>query len=334
MNPYPDRIAELHNWLEARYGQRDRQATEVLLSQLLSRDVSRTRSPWIVLETDYPNRDTADAWFSFGGEYKPQPRSLATARVCRAQRCEAILLNWLAERRTGTPALFVEAEWRRLPASGHGAKLMMVTHSYGALLAQCIRLRCAHPKGDHAVRMEREQDAQELARLTRRVLYNDYRNDTAALAATMQNPAPGSLFYWCELVQKAAPLQGDWETLTGGLATIARNIALLYNDGRKPDWRAAERTMRDTIPYAVEWLLGQTSLDRKRGIQAFRLFRESGYGLDAPLTREIRRLNRDGVLLARRNMQATDSYRYHPWKYRLGSKDWHDLVDRTKEILV
>jgi len=332
VNPYPARIDELHEWLTARYGQRDRQATEILLAQMLDQTVSRRRAPWIIIETDYPSRDTSDAWFSFGGEARPEPRSLAVPRTLRAQKCETILQEWLAD--SGKPCLFVEAEWRRLPTAGCGAKLLMTTHSYGTVLSACVRVRVEHPRGSHAARSEQDADAAELARLTRRVLDNDHRVNLGAAIADYSASTPESLFYWSELVQRVAPIQTDWEALTGSLVTIARNIGLLYGDGRGPDWRAAERTMRDTIPYTVEWLLGQTSLDKKRGIKAYRLFRESGYGVDGPLVKEIRRLHHTGVLVAQRGMAQTDSFRYYPWKYRMASADWHALVDRTKEILV
>jgi hypothetical protein len=35
VNPYPERIDELHEFLATRYGQRDRQATEILLACIM-----------------------------------------------------------------------------------------------------------------------------------------------------------------------------------------------------------------------------------------------------------------------------------------------------------
>ena len=329
MNPYLERLSDLHQWLECRYGQRDRQATEVLLGALLPREILKAKSPWMVLETDYPSRDTLDGWFSLGGEFRPQPHSLAFARIQRATRCEGILQDWWKDRQAGRPGLFIEAEWRRLPGSGKGATLLMQTHSYGALLATCLRLRVAYPKGDHAARMQKQEDDAELARLTRRVLDCSHRT-----TVERKSNLPSGFLYWCEMLQKVAPLQTDWESLTGGLATIARSIALLYNDGRPPDWQAAERVMRDCVPWVNEWILGQTALDRGRGIKAYQMFVQSGHTLDKPLVAEIRRLSREGVLLARQSYRSADHYRYHPWRYRLASQDWRTLVNREERILV
>jgi hypothetical protein len=332
MNPYPQRIEELHQCLESRYGQRDRQATEILLIAMLDPAITRTRRPWIMIETDWPRREFHDAWFAFGAVGDAIiPKSLALARIARAQAGEAIMQEWLAGRRAGTPGIFVEAEWRRLPRSGgsHGGNLWRITHSYAVLLAQCVRLRVAHPRSNIATRFDTDADGAELCRLTRRVLDNEFRRTAAPKA----DPLPPSFLYWCELLQKVAPCQTDWESLTGGLASAARGIATLYCDGRSADWRAAERIMRDTIGYETSVILSQAGMGRSEGRKAFEVFCRQHDSTYDTTVEEIRRLNREGVILARKNYGLRDGYRYHPWRYLLGAPEWRELIDRGKEIL-
>jgi hypothetical protein len=333
MNPYPDRLDELHRWLESQYGHKDIQATEILLASQLGTAITHMKHPWIIIETDYPNRDTSDGWFAFGGE--AQVKSLSVPRVQKSRFCEDIVQEWIAERSKGEPQLFIDAEWRRLPTSGRGATLMMMTHSYSILLSMCIRLRVAHPRGDHAVRFDSEADKAELARLTRRVLDNAHRGKVKPIPAI-----PASFLYWCELLQRLAPLQADWETLTGSIAAVARNIALLYNDDRVPDWRAAERVMRDSIPSLTAWLIEHVAAVERDGANAFQLFKQSGQRIREPVVDEIRRLHHAGVFYTRSVNFYEGNSRNNPRlmiRYRLAkgeSHDWTSLLDRQKEILI
>jgi hypothetical protein len=338
VNPYPARIEELHACLESRYGQRDRQATEILLASQLDSSISLMRPPWIIIETDYPQRETADGWFSFGGETFSPVRSLSIPRVAKSRDCEMTLQDWLAEWPAKHPQLFVDAEWRRMPTSGRGASLMMVTHSYAVLLSMCVRMRVVHPRGDHAVRLDQETDSAELARLTRRVLDNAHRGRLKPSPAI-----PGSFLFWCELLQRIAPMQSNWEALTGAIASTARNIALLYNDGRAADWRAAERVLRDCVPYLTGWLLEHTaSTGTLSNVRALQVFRKASLQIDRPLVGELARLCRVGVLkpLGARELSSTkeigpnDKRKHMPWRYQMRASDFRLLLDREKEILV
>jgi hypothetical protein len=177
--------------------------------------------------------------------------------------------------------------------------------------------------------MDQEKDKAELARLTRRVLDNAHR--------TKSKPSPrvpASFLYWCELLQRIAPMQSDWETLTGSIAAIARGIAALYNDGRDPDWRAAERVMRDCVPYVTAWLLERASSNRVPNVQELKMYGLAGYTIDRPMITEIARLTREGVLHSKRKAAVYDSKKHRPWKYTLGAGDWMELLDRGKEILI
>jgi len=345
MNPYPDRLNDLHAFLESTFGHKDRQSTDVLLTALLPESVTGYRRPWIIIETDWPSRDCSSAWFSFGltGDHTIDTnhngfmvRSLSVPRVQRSQLCEEILQDWLSLRRTSAPGLFVDAEWRRMPTSGRGAVLLMATHSYCVLLTQCIRLRIAHPRGGFGTmpRDEQTKATTELARLARRVLDCSHRPLSRPLPDRRQ---PASLFYWCELLQRLAPLQTDWETLTGSLTAIATGVGALY--GRETvsfDGEVASRLMRDCVPYATRWILESSGLERSKGIKAFQLFKQSGQVADRAIVAEIRRLAREGVLVTRQNykaMAANDPYGYHPWRYRFGDEDYRKLLDRSERIL-
>jgi len=332
MNPYPARLAELHEFLRARYGVNDAQAVDIVLTAM------RRGGPSIIIETDYPSRDCRPAWFNFGNADEIA-RSLSVPRIQRTQICEEILQSWIDETKTENAiGIFVDSEWRRLPRvdapvvwSKVGWRALM-THTYAVLLSRCVRLRTSWPRTDRATRSQDtiEADARELARLTARVLDNDHRiNRTIGPDAP-----PPSLFYWCELLQRIAPMQQDWDRLIHNLVAIGRGIASLYNDGRNADWFAVERVMRDTVPYCTSWILSQCDIGRSKGIKAYQAFRQSGSEFDRLMTNEIRRLAVEQVVEARRNYGPRDSYTYHPWRYRVAHHDYLTLIDREARILV
>jgi hypothetical protein len=338
MNPYPDRIAQLHGHLAARRSQRDTQATEILLAALLPQSLTRMRRPWLVLETDYLSRDTSDAWFSLGMPQTVQARSLAIPRVMRRDPGHEYIESILQERSRVVPGVFTDAEWRALQYA-HGGWTKEPRANYHILMSMCVRLRVAHPKGDAGVQVEREADRLELARLTRRVLDSSHRTPRASTALAVSaeggvraRDVPKSLFYWCELLQKVSPAQQDWESLTGSLAAIARGIALLYNDGRPPAWDASERVLRDSVPYATGWLMAEAAKAPAVGRTTY--IKSGGDMMSHRRTvLELRRLHREGVLLKRQGHKGVVGT-VEPWKYRLGAADWHTLLDRDTRILL
>lgn len=338
MNPYPERIDDLHNWLRNRYGVTDTQAVDVLLASRLPREITLASPPWIMLETDYPSREFSSAWFAFGGAV--DPRAMAQVRVERSRVSDLMLREWLATRANNSPLLVVESEWRKLPGElrGRGTR---IERSYRSLQAYVIRLRTAYPKSDFALRMNRDADRIELERLARRVLDCSHRSPPAAsMLAAWERSVPASLLYWCELLQKVNPFLCDWESLTGSLAAVARGVALLYGGERDPDWLAVDRLLRDNIHDMTAWIMREADSKIAVGRKAYDLFRASGRASDEPLVAEVRRLNREGVLLARQGrerMPHKDSYglvgKFHPWRYRLASGEWREMLDRDKEIL-
>jgi len=326
VNPYPDRIEELHQWLEHKYSHRDRQATEILLTAMLPESQLGSRRPWFIIETDYPNRDTRAAWFSFGGAL--DAKSLSDARIMHWRMCDGLCAQWLDNRSAGLPGVFVEAEWRKLISQIHiGRYRWHLRRNYVAMMYTCLRLRVAHPRGMQALLPDRAGDHSELARLTRRVLDPDYRpNYTGSFC-----PPPGPFLFWCELLQKLSPHFADWETLTGSLAAVARGVSVLYADGRPPDWMATDRVMRDSINHVTTWIMQQSALLRSKGMKAHTLFDRSGHTLDQHYIEEIRRLKREEILLVRERYKGPT---HLPWRHRLGAKEWHEIIDREKPILV
>ena len=341
INPYPARIEELHEHLEAYWGQMDRQATEILLASLIS---EARRKPFIILETDYPNRDTADAWFSFGGVQ--EVKSMAAPRVVRARLQGNMLKEWL----NGDRLVAVDAEWRR-PPKNNQVNMLGPNKLYRTLLARCVKLRVTHPK--RVIGAPAESMKQELARLTRRVIDGEFRPraslaspSTLAPLATLGSAYP----YWCELLQKVAPWQTDWETLTGTVADLATGVCRLYNppiEAKSNEVRrSAERVMRDSISQTTAWILEQTSVGRLEGMKAFHRFLQGGVkDLEKAVKVEIGRLNEEAVIVVRANWTTRSGaerssakldkrYKYQPWRYRLNGQDWHDLIDREKAILI
>ena len=343
MNPYPDRIAELHSHLAGVWSQRDTQATEILLAALLPASLTRMRRPWLIVETDYLSRDTSNTWFSFGMPEYVHARSLAVPRSVRARDCRQWSDNVLAEDPFDQPGVFVDAEWRVLP---NKYKCVTAIASYYALLARCVHLRVAQPRSDIGVRTmnARESDRLELARLSRRVLDSQHRQHRSPVAHSTPSgvllasqsqgvtAAPQSLYYWSELAQKLAPVQHDWECLTGSVAAVAHGITTLYNDNRAPDWSAAERVLRDTIPYATTRLI----LEASHGPVAARMAHiQSGgvIGSGERVTVELKRLEREGVLTKRRGHHKVLAGAVAE-RYKVAHADWVTLLDRNERILV
>jgi len=323
MNVYPDRIEELHDWLARRYGHKDKQATEILLASMLPESLLGRVRPWIILETDYPSRSFADAWFAFGDIQANVVRSLSTCRVVHARQRFDMLQAWIGCKAAGQAGLLVEPEWRTLPYAGPGNRMLTDISSYKVLLSSCVRLRVQHPKGHHNLEpMDvREADRRELARLAGRVMDSQMRASHASVLASARQQAkpPDSLAYWCELAQVIAPMQTDWEALTSGLIAIAEGISVLYNDGRPGDWAASERVLRDCIPYFTETLLWNVIGQKVGMLASTRAL--SAAGVDRHVrtnSREIKRLKGLGVL---RQVAS-------------GEAAWISLLDRQKRILV
>ncbi len=328
MNPYPDRLEELHDWLERKYGQRDRQATEIILAALLPPDVTGMPRPWIIIETDWMRRETEEAWFSFGGVCAP--KSMTEPRLLRREPQERMLQDWISTKRSGAAGVHVEAEWRRLPMAGRGASEMMIT-SYAVFNALNVRLRVEHPRGGQALQYNREADRIELGRLAKRVLNSEFRTHRNAPQFASVRP-PEGLYYWAELAQRVAKRQGDWETLTGSVAGIANGIGCLRQG--ESDWEAGARVLRDCVPWLDQFIIRSVEKSYKQYVPPYMVFKQSGLGdcEKRAMAQEVRRLHNEGVFKARSDNAYKNGRHYYPWRYRVSHPDWLQLIDYTQPL--
>ena len=362
MNPYPARIDELHDWLARRYGQHDRQATEIALCALLPPIADAPARPWVIIETDWLNHDTADAWFDFGidesypdGVVRGTVRSMSAPRYMRWDKARTeILQEWIDRKAAGAHGLFVDPGWKVANVAHDGIERgsrgsidypgwrMRTAQAYQRLIAMSVRLRVDYPKSDRGVRPvnERFNDRAELRRLAARVLDMDHRS--ARTPPVICSIADGSIadadagqtnmLYWCELLQRLAPLQTDWESLTSNVWSVATTISTLYGDDRAPDWQAAERVMRDTVPYMTRWIMERTTDSSIASADAARTVSAQGR-TDASFAREIKRLTAGEVLRCKRAFRTGNPYVNHPARYEITNPDWRRLIDRKERIL-
>ena len=236
----------------------------------------------------------------------------------------------------GMPGLFADAEWRRLPASQVADFGAAFRTAYQLFQQQILRVKVVHPRGDQALRQDRDADRQELGRLMRRVMDCAYR--TARTPPVSRSAAmPPSLYYWCELLQRVCPYLTDWEALTGGLAACAYGVCTLYNDDRPVDLTLLDRLYRDQIADTTWWIMSQAG--GGRSVHAWAEYERTGGGFKDAFLQEMRRLNREGILLARKNFKPTGLHgggnkgsRKSPWSYRLGAPEWHQMIDRSQPL--
>ena len=343
MNPYPERIEELHEFLAARYGQRDREATEILLACLLDSTIAGVRKPWLILETDFMSRETEPGWFSFGGT--AATRSIASVRIERPARAQELITEWFDERSNNPnrDGIFVEAEYRSgapprrtrryYSAEPFATYRAAVRDQYTLLLATTLRLRVAYPKGGIALRGTDCNDHAELGKLARRALDNSFRN-----RITHPLPVPDGFLYWCEVMQKLAPQMNDWDALTGQIAAVGRNVPLLYNDGRPFDKRSAERIIRDVIPHATREIMEETIRGAGKGLTDMTIMTKSARASRTEpemwMRREMSRLIQLRAIDTRPLLRGKSTqFLYHPWRYEIAAEEYRRLIDRTGELL-
>ena len=349
MNPYPARIAELHEFLDRVYGVQDRLLVDLMLSVCLadgegggveSTTANGTcggvgvgkRKPWVILETDYPNRDLSDAWFTFGREEPGKERAvhLSGVRTLRPAATEKIIAGWLRERRERA-RVFVDSEWRKSTEPVHRRGY----RSYGAFLSQCVRVKAVHPKNERMLKTEseRDRDRAELRRLAGRVLDCGFRSLPLPSDA-MKIHAPKSLLYWCELCQKVSGVHGvcgDWDCWVGTVMDLVRQRSYLYaGEGMGESvsvggWGVAERLLWDSVPWITGWILERAGKDQKSARAAWEMWRKSGERLDRPFVAEMRRLHETGILRVRKDLKVTPG---NPYRYWLADADVRRLVNR------
>jgi hypothetical protein len=133
---------------------------------------------------------------------------------------------------------------------------------------------------------------------------------------------PQSFLYWCEMLQRLAPRQHDWEALTGQIASVAYGISYLYNDARAPEWEAAERLIRDAIPATTSYLMSRIIEQKPKQNLSKRQLCADTILSSREFYREFKRLEEERVIVRA------------GYKYKLGHVDWRELLDREKKILL
>lgn len=289
MLDWASRVDELADKLAREHAVEDRMAVEILLSALV--DCPRTPSSWLILETNWYDRQCLNAWFSFGELWAPC--SLARLRVRSPWR---VIEAEIKEILDAPPRerLFVECDYERYPYFGR-----LTQSRY--ILQRALRIRARSVRtGDPLLSLDRyNQDRRsgELKALARYVL-----EDRAGLRP--QNPPrfvePRNFLYQVELVQRLAPWYPDWNLLVEALAVIALRRAYLYGrvETDETDNQAMGRVLRDSIPpWVVKALTpllegpSKTQTIEKR-MQLEEKTRSSGHGAH----RELVRLHRSGVI--------------------------------------
>ena len=289
MLDWAGRIEDLCDHLAREHGVDDKLAVEVLLSALVP--CPRTRSPWLILETNWYSRNCYGGWFSFGETWLP--RSLAQIRARSPWReIEAETKEWLEDEKA--ERLFIEPDWERYP------RFHRLTQAQ-FLLQRALRVRTKRNRGDHTIRtldeQERDRRTDELAALTRAVLED-------RIGSRPQNPPafrqPPNFLYHLELLQRLAPWYTDWDTLVALFAQLAIRRAYLYGrtETNDEDNLAMARVARDSVPPWIQKAVRQLSsgpskastLENSMTLEEWT--RRSGQGAH----RELVRLRRNGLI--------------------------------------
>jgi len=232
------RIDELAYFLATHFSMQDREALEILLSALL--ECPRTPSVWLVLESNWLQRNCESAWFAFGGEWTP--RSLAELRSMRSRLANQTIRQWLDDA-PQQGRLFVEPDFERLP------RYQRLFESR-FLLARSLRLRTLLPRSERVLAVDsREQDrrADSLAALVRHCLEDP-------IQARPPDPPifrkPPNFAYHAELLQRLAPWYPDWDELLNALASLAVHHAHLFGKSEvdEQDWKILSRVAADSVP--------------------------------------------------------------------------------------
>lgn len=249
------RIAALLTHLTTHYSYADKHTVEIILaSQLPLKECGRALFPWLALETAWGSVDCTRAWFSFGGLITPQ--SLSQIRLMRPRNAHNQIAEWLSELGK-RPMLLVESEYRK------ATKVHMNCRAYPALQSQLLRVWTKNPKNGMAVGERPESVEQELRYLADRVIGKGAEG--LRVGSTLNAPlkAPGSLLYWCEVLQKLNPAMRDWDALTRNIRNLVVRRAELYNRAvEHQDWLAMGRVMADCVPYYVSEIIKLVAVNK------------------------------------------------------------------------
>ena len=276
--------------LAAEYRMDDREAAEILLASLV--ECPRTRSLWLVIETNWYSRYCEYAWFSFGQTWIP--RSLAQIRARTPWReIEAMVTELLDQ--PEMERLFVEPDFERYPSYSRVSNALFI-------LDRALRVRTIHRRAPAAAQLaldEREEERRaDLVSAAVRSLVEVPAGARGDVPPRFQEPA--NFIYYAELVHRLSPWFRDWQTLVKALGLLAVRHAHLY--GRKEtsddDYRVMARAAGDSVPpwiaKAIGMLLKQPA--RFTAIEKHMLLEEKKHRSGHGAYQELGRLRRNGLI--------------------------------------
>jgi hypothetical protein len=234
------RIDELAHYLSTEYRVEDRGALEVLLAALV--DCLRTPPLWLVLETNYFQRDCSPGWFALGQTWAPM--HLSELRGLRSRNANALIGQWLAD---GRGHCAVECDY-----DGVIPRYRPLADSR-TLLARTLRLRVQTPSCC-ALSPVDQRDAERRS-LQLRALVDDALKDRLGTRGS-DPPAwkePGAFLYTVELAVRLSGRHRDYGQTALLLRSLAVRRAHLYGrrEADESDWGAIERVILDSIPLWV-----------------------------------------------------------------------------------
>lgn len=303
MLDWGSRIDDLADKLAREFSVEDRLAVEVLLAALV--ECPRTATSWLVLETNWYDRECDDAWFSFGNRWTPV--SLSRLRVRSPWReVEAEMKRMLDQ---DGHRLFVECDYERYPMFHRLTQAQFI-------LQRSLRLRTRASRSPDPLRA-----LDELARIRRSDELSAATSYALEDRAQLKPPdpprfiEPPNFLYHIELLQRLAPWYPDWKILVESFALVGVRRAYLHGrvETDAGDYQAMARVLRDSIPPWIEKALTlllkeprQTkTLEAHMGLEE--KTRRSGHGAH----RELVRLHRAGIVWWNKQAQHWDIVEKH-----------------------
>lgn len=232
------RIDELAFHLAREYRVEDREAIEILLAALV--DCPRTPAPWLVLETNFYQRDCRLGWFSFGGAWLPE--SLPLLRAMRSRNANALIAQALNELHG---RLYVECDYdRRLPRYRALSEIRF-------LLAKSLNLRVVSPLDGISSPIDERLADRRADQL--RALASDVLQDRAGARPAdppRLSAEPPAFLYHTQLAVRLAGRHSDYGQTARALRALAVRRACLYgrHETDASDWQPLSRILRDTVP--------------------------------------------------------------------------------------
>jgi hypothetical protein len=211
------RIDEVAAYLTREFRVEDRAALEILLAALAP--CPRTRSLWLVLETNWFARDCAPAWFSFGESWVP--RSLAQIRARTPWRGIETIINELLDE-PDQDRLFVEPDFERLGNYSRCSNSLFI-------LDRALRVRTVeHRTFTALLSLDKREEERRAAQLS--ALVNGVMRDRVGARSPdpPQFVEPPHFAYYTELVQRLSPWFRDWAILVQAFGLLAVRHAWLF----------------------------------------------------------------------------------------------------------